>query len=118
MDLGTFRGYLRAALMCLLAGGLPAPAHAAPPADADPSLGPWFNSLRQPDTGISCCSISDCRNADYRVTQGAYEAFIAGAWRRVPPEKVLSRSDNPTGRAVVCWSPSQGVMCFLRGPDT
>jgi hypothetical protein len=75
------------------------PLHAAPPPDADPAMAPWFNSLRQPGSGISCCSIADCRPVDYRTVDNHYEAFIEGEWRAVPPEKVITRADNPTGRA-------------------
>jgi hypothetical protein len=91
---------------------------AAPPPDADPAQAPWFNSLRQPGSGISCCSIADCRPVDYRTVGDHYEAFIEGEWRPVPPEKVLTRADNPTGRAVVCWTKISGIMCFVRGPET
>jgi hypothetical protein len=31
---------------------------------------------------------------------------------------VLQRTDNPVGRAVVCWTPERGVMCFVRGTET
>jgi hypothetical protein len=93
-------------------------AQARPPEDADPALAPWFQSLRQPGSGVSCCSIADCRAADYRINNDRYEAYVAGAWRTVPPDRVLQRDDNPTGRAVVCWTPATGVMCFIRGPDT
>jgi hypothetical protein len=92
-------------------------AQAKPPEDADPAQAPWFQGLRQPGTGISCCSIADCRPADWRINNDRYEAFIGGAWRVVPPDKVLHRDDNPTGRAVVCWTPATGVMCFIKGPD-
>jgi hypothetical protein len=95
-----------------------APLHAAPPNDADPAMAPWFNSLRQPGSGISCCSIADCRPVDYRTVDNHYEAFIEGEWRAVPPDKVLTRADNPTGRAVVCWTKLSGIMCFVRGPET
>lgn len=96
---------------------LATPAQARPPENPDPALAPWFHSLRQPGTGISCCSVADCRPADYRITRDHYEAFIEGAWREVPPDRVLQRDDNPTGRAVVCWTPSTGVMCFIKGPE-
>ena len=26
--------------------------------------------------------------------------------------------DNPTGRAVVCYTPTLGIVCFIRGPET
>ena len=34
------------------------PAVADPPPNADPALAPWFRSLLQPGTSISCCSVS------------------------------------------------------------
>jgi len=92
-------------------------ADARPPENADATLAPWFQGLRQPGTGISCCSIADCRQTDYRTAGDHYEALVQGRWISVPPEKVLDRTDNPTGRAVVCWTPATGIMCFVRGPE-
>lgn len=103
----------------LLAAGvtLAATALAKPPSDTDYSLAPWFQSLRQPGTGVSCCSIADCRTTDYRTVGDQYEALIDDKWVRVPPEKILQRMDNPTGRAVVCWTPALGIMCFVRAAE-
>jgi hypothetical protein len=91
---------------------------ARPPPNADMSLAPWFQSLQQPGTGMSCCSMADCRQTDFRILDGHYQAMIEGEWRVVPPEVVLQRTDNPTGRAVVCYSPYHGIMCFIKGPET
>lgn len=93
-------------------------AAARPPARADPALAPWFGSLTQPGTGMSCCSIADCRQTDFRIQGDHYEAVVQGEWREIPRDKILQRADNPTGRAVVCWSPALGIMCFVRGPET
>jgi hypothetical protein len=92
-------------------------AQARPPENPDPTLRPWFEDLRQPGSGISCCSISDCRPTDYRVAGDHYEAFIEGHWLVVPADRVLHRTDNPTGHAVVCWTPQLGIMCFVQGPE-
>lgn len=93
--------------------------YTAAPEGSDPANAPWFQSLRQPDTGISCCSIADCRVAEYRVNADQeYEARIGDDWVLVPPEKVLQHEINPTGRAVVCWTPVLGVMCFVRPAET
>jgi hypothetical protein len=94
------------------------PVRTAPPENADPALAPWFNSLRAPFTNALCCSIADCRPTDSRISGDHYEAFVGGQWRSVPPDRVLQRTDNPTGRAVVCWTPSTGIMCFIRGPES
>jgi hypothetical protein len=93
-------------------------AAARPPPNPDQGLSPWFEDLRQPGTGHSCCSIADCRPVDYRIIEDHYEAFVDDQWVAVPSDKVLRRLDNPTGRAVVCWTPYLGVMCFVEGPGT
>ncbi|HEY3919095.1 MAG TPA: hypothetical protein VGL83_14985 [Stellaceae bacterium] len=93
-------------------------AKAEPPPNADPALAPWYQSLRQPDTGVSCCSIADCRATDYRTNGDHYEVLIDDKWTVVPKDKVLQRVDNPVGRAVVCWTPALGVMCFVRATET
>ena len=105
--------------LLLVAALLLAPAAAAqPPADADPTLAPWYRSLQQPGTAVSCCSISDCRATDFRIRAGLYEALIGREWLAVPPDKILQRTDNPTGRAVVCWTPQRGIMCFIRPTES
>jgi hypothetical protein len=106
------RVFLAAALL------FSATAAAQPPADADPALGPWFRSLLVPGTSISCCSVTDCRATEYRIEADHYEAFIGGSWQVVPPDKILQRTDNPTGHAVVCWTPQRGILCFVRATES
>jgi hypothetical protein len=93
------------------------PAVAAPPENADPALAPWFQSLRQPETGMSCCDVADCRPTEYRTVGDAYEVWVDNRWMTVPPRRILQRADNPVGRAVVCWTPQRGIMCFVRGTE-
>jgi hypothetical protein len=95
-----------------------ATATAKPPANADQALAPWFRSLLQPGTRISCCALADCRETDYRMTADHYEVRIRGKWIVVPADKILQRVDNPTGRAVVCWTPETGIMCFVRATES
>ena len=104
---------LAAALCCIARLAL-----AAPPPDADPSLAPWFNDLRQPWTHALCCSMADCRPVNSRLNGDHYEALIEGQWRVVPDDRILNRSDNPTGRAVACWTPYAGILCFVRAPES
>jgi len=99
-------------------------AAARPPENADTSLAPWFNSLRDPVNGVGCCSQADCRPVEYRLAAGHYEALIGRQfdvpkehWEAVDPERILERTDNPTGRAIACWVPGIGVLCFIRPPD-
>ncbi len=91
---------------------------AAPPPNADPALAPWFNDLRQPWTNALCCSLADCRPVVSRLNNGHYEALIEGIWQVVPDQVILNRNDNPTGRAVVCWTPQAGILCFVRAPES
>lgn len=95
-----------------------AAADAEPPPNADPALAPWFRSLLQPGTSISCCSLSDCRATEYRIEADHYEALIGEKWFVVPPDRILQRTDNPTGHAVVCWTPQRGIMCFIRATES
>jgi hypothetical protein len=92
-------------------------ASATPPENADPAFAPWFESLQAPN-GTSCCTIADCRTTDYRTTGQGYEALVDGRWLTVPPDRVLQHSANPTGRAVVCYLPSTGILCFVRPSET
>jgi hypothetical protein len=108
------RGAFAAATVLAATGA----AVAQPPANADPALAPWFRSLLQPGTEVSCCSVADCRPTEYRVERDHYEALIGGNWLAVPADKVLQRTDNPTGHAVVCWTPQRGIMCFVRATES
>jgi hypothetical protein len=108
----------RGLLLLFVLAGVGRAALAAPPPDADPALAPWFNSLRQPWTNALCCSMADCRPVDSRLNDGHYEALIEGEWRRVPDHLILNRSDNPTGRAIVCWTAQVGILCFVRAPES
>jgi hypothetical protein len=108
-------GFAVAAMLVL---ALVRTAAAQPPPDADPALAPWFRSLLQPGTDISCCSVADCRAAEYRIEHDHYEVLIDGTWRAVPPDKVLQRTDNPTGHAIVCWTRQRGIMCFVRATES
>jgi hypothetical protein len=118
--LGTQFALVRVMTRLLLTAVLlfPTIAGAQPPADADPALGPWFRSLLVPGTSISCCSVTDCRATEYRIRADHYEALIGGSWQVVPADKILQRTDNPTGHAVVCWTPQRGILCFVRATES
>lgn len=108
-------------------------AYAAPPTDGELRWSDWYRSLRVPDAGgqptdQSCCDLSDCRPVEQtRVTREGYEALITPkthsqfgitepTWVKVPRETILQSTRNPdgTGRAVVCWMPNRGTICFVR----
>lgn len=101
---------------CALA---PAFAHAG-----DDSEAAWYRDLKRPDTGGSCCShggqSGDCDVTEYRIKDGVYIALApTGEWVEVPRERILERTPNPTGRAVLCYNKSLGgVLCFVRESET
>ncbi|CAN5455457.1 hypothetical protein BH10PSE11_BH10PSE11_19890 [soil metagenome] len=101
------------------------PVHALPPDHADPSLAPWFKGLKQPGTGAECCSIADCRAVEVRRDSQGYEVKIGPKWRgssifwlRVPAERILDERNNPTGGAVLCYTPEAGILCFVPPPES
>ena len=92
---------------------------AAPPENADPALKPFFESLKQPGTGVSCCSVADCRPVEYRLASEGYEALLDASWVRVPEDKIIHGKQNPTGRAQLCRSPISGaILCFIPASET
>ena len=97
----------------LLAGA----ARAAPPPDSNLQYKDWFESLRQPGTLALCCTISDCRVTAYRMSADGYEVPINSHWVRVPADTILNRTDNPTGNGVVCYTPPEHIICFVRATD-
>lgn len=89
-------------------------AFAAPPPGGPGAYSGWFRGLTAPDTGLGCCDTADCRFALWRYRDGGYEVWLDERWHPVPDEKVLDESvANPTGQAVVCWSPHLGILCFV-----
>jgi hypothetical protein len=92
--------------------------------DGTDPLAMWYQSLTDPETGISCCSMQrDCQPVDdYHAsrTPGGYVVSIEGRSVEVPPNKVLQRADNPTGHAVVCFGHVDGVpvpRCMVRATE-
>ena len=105
-------------LACFAALGIAA-SDAAPPENADPALHGWFESLKQPGSGVSCCSIADCRPVEYRLVADGYEAYLDTRWVHVPDDKILHGRTNPTGRAQLCRSPISGaILCFIPASET
>ncbi len=102
-----------------------ASALAAPPPGANGQFKDWFEGLKD-SNGRGCCDLSDCRMVRVRYTRKGYEALItpethdiaAPTWIEIPDEKVITpETGNPTGSAVVCWLPNNGVQCFVRPPE-
>jgi hypothetical protein len=89
----------------------------------------WFRSLKVPGIerplnpqDASCCSPErDCQTTDYETDGGRYWIKAEGERIEVSPDKILQRTDNPTGRAVACLRHYNGhpvVHCFVRPPES
>lgn len=88
------------------------------PPGAEPGpLSQWFQSLRHPLSGHSCCSIADCRAVRVRMAGGHYEVLDGSVWLVVPDNSILQQRDNPVGEPVACIRVGV-VLCFVRGPET
>lgn len=100
-------------------------AEARPPAGANLASpeAKWFQSLKQPQSGASCCDISDCRKAPVREAGDHWEFLAVRAeyggngddrWHPIPEDKWLRGKTNPTGETVICWDPRFGVLCAVK----
>jgi hypothetical protein len=81
----------------------------------------WYQQLKQPGTGYSCCTGTvngiegDCRpTRAYQTDDGTWRALINGRWVPVPPRVVLQQL-APDGNSHICASRSGMIYCFLGG---
>lgn len=93
---------------------------AAPPEGADPALAPFFRSLLRPDTGTSCCDISDCSPVESLTAGDHYQALAGDEWIDIPNDKIIRPQSNPAGRAILCMAPGAArlIYCFAPGIET
>jgi hypothetical protein len=61
----------------------------------------FYQYLKQPGNGASCCDNHDCRPAKYRMTKEGPEFFIGGRWI-VPPKRSVMRMLTPDGQGHWC----------------
>ena len=88
--------------------------------------GAWFKSLAQPDTGLSCCDISDCHPTKSEYRGNTWWAEIAGKMVEVPANKVLPKASifedavvcnsDPTGFADGSRRSPPTIYCFVPPP--
>ena len=82
----------------------------------------WYQELKQPGTGFSCCNGTkngvegDCRptRAYLNDDDGRWYALLNGRWTQIPPRVVLQQL-APDGRSHICASKSGMIYCFLGG---
>jgi len=61
----------------------------------------WYETLRQPGNGASCCNNMDCRPTRSRVVNGGVEVELDGEWTPVPQNKILN-VPSPDLQSHVC----------------
>ena len=85
--------------------------------DVDPAIAHWYQALRQPDNGYSCCGEADSYEADeVHVIDGKMVAVVTDEREDAPlmrqhvpvgtrfliPENKITRVDgNPTGHVII-----------------
>jgi hypothetical protein len=81
----------------------------------------WYQDLKQPGTGYSCCNGTvngaegDCRpTRAYMNDEGVWYALLEGRWVQVSPNVVLDQM-APDGRSHICANKTGRIYCFLRG---
>jgi hypothetical protein len=115
-------------LACVFLLPLVGVAMARPPANYNPALHAWFESLREPGSGIGCCSEADCKILspdELKQTKNGYQVRVRNLWVAVPPDKILQNQWNPTGGVVACYGPGRTaedsanvvIFCFIRGTE-
>jgi hypothetical protein len=58
--------------------------------DGHDQLHHWYQTLKQPKNGASCCNNQDCRPTQSRMINGEVQVEIDGEWTIVPREKILN----------------------------
>ena len=81
----------------------------------------WYEKLKRPDTGGSCCNGTkdgaegDCRpTRAYQGDDGNWRALINGRWVPIPP-KVVLQSLAPDGASHICANKTGTIYCFIGG---
>ncbi len=61
----------------------------------------WYETLKQPISGMSCCNDQDCRPTVSRTVGDTVQVIVDGEWTNVPPEKIV-RTPSPDLGSHVC----------------
>jgi len=75
----------------------------------------WYQDLRQPGSGASCCNFQDCRPVRAYIDEdGQWHALVEGRRIGIPRYLILRRS-APDGGSHLCMSQTGTVYCFVPG---
>ena len=107
-------GIVRAAIAASM---IAIPTMAAPPPNAEDALAPWFRSLQVPGTNTSCCDEGDFRRTVAEMAPYGLRAKTLFGWIPIP-RRIILYIPNPTGEAILCWTPNRGPLCFVPPPGS
>jgi len=82
------------------------------PVHAEGDRATWFHSLKQPQTGMSCCDVADCHSTQADWRQGGWWALVDDEWVPVPSNRLLNKT-SIDGQAYVCTGPDRLIYCFV-----
>lgn len=68
----------------------------------------WYETLKQPGTGMSCCNDEDCRPTVSRTVGDQVQVEVNGEWATVPPDKIV-KSPAPDLGSHVCAPKQAGL---------
>ena len=60
----------------------------------------WYETLKQPISGMSCCNNQDCRPTVSRVIGETIQVMVDGEWTTVPQEKIVGTPSPDLGSHV------------------
>lgn len=75
----------------------------------------FYNKLKVPGKGYSCCNDKDCRPAKYRHTARGVEFLIAGKWIEPPKDRLMMRDTPDDGGH---WCGNEHGNSIAPGPHT
>jgi hypothetical protein len=80
----------------------------------------WYQHLKQPATGVSCCNGTtpdapgDCRPTKAYKVGDTWKALLDGEWVTVPPQTVIpSDQSHEPYQAHICASRYGQIWCFI-----
>jgi hypothetical protein len=71
----------------------------------------FYEHLKVPGSGLSCCNDNDCAPAAHRSTPAGIEVYVRGRWI-VPPRDRTMEMITPDGGAHVCAS-THNIYCVV-----
>ena len=102
-------------------GGAQAQEHQGMHGRGHDKLHHWYETLKQPLSGYSCCDNKDCRPTTARRQGELLEVLVDGEWMKVPSTAILTGT-SPDTNTHVCAAQLYGrpkvIFCVVLGFGT